>query len=207
MAFINGNQVLFSAKMTMGYEEGRKAEYDIFWDAFQKSGESTDYTYAFSGTNWDDVCYNPKYPIKATTCTNMFRNSVISDVKVTIDVSSGTGTHVLNNCKNLVKVPKIIVNENLLYTGWFSICPALEEISFEGVIGSSISFANSPLLTIGSIESILRCLSKTTTVEQITFNSAVKETFYNAYKTAFDNADLAWDYLCGQYTNWTFVLR
>ena len=117
------------------YEAGQKSEYDRFWDAYQNNGEAMDYSYSFAGINWDDDCYNPKYPIKCTACTNMLRNAIITDTKVPIDISNGSGTYVLANCRNLVRIPKIIVNENVIFTGWLTSCTALVEIGFEGVIG------------------------------------------------------------------------
>ena len=202
----------YNAGLAEGIEQGRQAEYDRFWNAYQNNGAAMDYTYAFSGAIWDDDCYNPKYPIKATSCINMFRNSAITDTKVTIDLSNGTGTYVLNNCQKLVRVFKIIPNINIDFTGWFANNKALEEVYFgdkdgeQNYIGKSISFASCPLLTVGSINSICAHLSPNVSGQTITFNKAAKETFYNANKTAFDNADLAWAYLCQERPKWSFVL-
>lgn len=190
-----------------GIEQGKQAEYNRFWNALQNNGAAMDYTYAFAGSTWDDDCYNPKYPIKATACTNMFRNAVITDVKVPIDLSNGTGTHVLNNCRNLVNIPEIISNKNIDFTGWLAQCVALEEVMFSGVIGKSLSFINSPLLSANSINSICLCLSDTASNQTITFNSAVKETFHNAMSSGWGTttADETWDRLCEENDNWTFV--
>ena len=44
-----------------GVEDGKKSEYDTFWDIFQKNGtEKVSYRYAFSG-NWDSRNFKPKY--------------------------------------------------------------------------------------------------------------------------------------------------
>ena len=46
------------------YEDGKQAEYDAFWNAFQKNGERTYYYYGFCGTGWNKDNFKPKYPIK-----------------------------------------------------------------------------------------------------------------------------------------------
>ncbi len=47
------------------YEEGKQAEYDAFWDAFQKNGERTNYYYGFCGSGWNKENFKPKHPILA----------------------------------------------------------------------------------------------------------------------------------------------
>lgn len=45
-----------------GFEAGKKAEYDTFWDDFQQNGNRTDYNSAFK-TGWTDTVFQPKYDI------------------------------------------------------------------------------------------------------------------------------------------------
>lgn len=45
------------------YEAGKKAEYDAFWDAFQKNGTRRTYTYAFSYGGFNHTNFYPKYDI------------------------------------------------------------------------------------------------------------------------------------------------
>ena len=64
-----------------GYEEGKKAEYDAFWDTYQQNGERTNYENAFSGIGWDDKIFKPKYDITAPGyATQMFWNCQITDL-------------------------------------------------------------------------------------------------------------------------------
>lgn len=44
-----------------GVEQGRKAEYNAFWDVFQKNGERTDYGHAFRSSAWNNHNFKPKY--------------------------------------------------------------------------------------------------------------------------------------------------
>lgn len=47
-----------------GYAEGKKAEYDAFWDACQYNGTRKDYKYAFAYNSWNYNNFYPKYDIK-----------------------------------------------------------------------------------------------------------------------------------------------
>lgn len=72
MAYINGKEVLFSSHVSYGYDEGKQAEYDGFWDSYQRNGERTNYMYAFSGAGWTPKTLKPKYKIAPTDATSMF---------------------------------------------------------------------------------------------------------------------------------------
>lgn len=49
---------------TEGIAEGVKAEYDRFWDIYQRNGTRKDYRYAFAGNEaWNDDLFQPKYDI------------------------------------------------------------------------------------------------------------------------------------------------
>lgn len=48
------------------YEEGKQAEYDAFWDAYQQNGERTNYEGAFAGEGWTEDLCKPKYDMHPT---------------------------------------------------------------------------------------------------------------------------------------------
>lgn len=67
-----------------GYEKGvaegggggGDSWYDTFWDAYQENGERQSYSYAFSGSGWNDKTFRPKYKFIAKTrqsFVDMFR--------------------------------------------------------------------------------------------------------------------------------------
>ena len=64
-----------------GIEEGKKSEYDLFWDTFQSNGNRRYYEYAFAddtngGRKWiSGKTYRPKYPMKPLAASYMFRRS------------------------------------------------------------------------------------------------------------------------------------
>lgn len=54
------------------YNEGRTAEYDRFWDAFQKNGARTNYANGFTGQGFNFSNFYPKYDIVPTSANQMF---------------------------------------------------------------------------------------------------------------------------------------
>ena len=50
-----------------GYDAGKQAEYDAFWDAFQENGNKTNYVNVFSGNQWNNATFRPKYSIVPTS--------------------------------------------------------------------------------------------------------------------------------------------
>lgn len=70
------------------YEAGQKAEYDRFWDAFQKNGNRKDYRGAFSGdeTDFNDENFKPKYDIVPNNLHTAFHyNYGITDLVASLD--------------------------------------------------------------------------------------------------------------------------
>lgn len=142
------------------YEAGQKSEYDRFWDKYQYNGNPMGYTYAFAGARWMDDTYNPKYEIKVRTAANscFYYNNTITDTKVPIDVMSEPVNQIdymFRGCSNLKTIRLLKVQRSLAYTNVFLGCSKLENITFEGEIGTSISFADCPLLTPESMISVI----------------------------------------------------
>ena len=66
------NTIGFENGVWKGIEDGRQAQYDEFWDAYQNNGTKTNYQYAFCGGSWDARTFKPKYLIKPTDAMYMF---------------------------------------------------------------------------------------------------------------------------------------
>lgn len=64
-----------------GLADGKKAQYDAFWDSAQQNGNRTNYRLGFSGNSWNDETFKPKYDIIPTDAYQMFRESLIGDLK------------------------------------------------------------------------------------------------------------------------------
>ena len=49
-----------------GFEDGKKSEYDAFWDAYQQNGTRKNYLGAFVGVGWNATTFKPKHPISVS---------------------------------------------------------------------------------------------------------------------------------------------
>ena len=157
---------------TDGYTEGKTAESNEFWEAFQIGGNHRYYQYAFYGPCWTDRTYNPKYDVISNNANSIYSNSNITDTKVTVDISGlqTTARDTFSGCVKLKTIRKFVVNNKLQYSGVFTGCSALENITVEGEIGNSISFANSPLLSDASLVSIIYHLATVSTTKTLTLH-------------------------------------
>lgn len=91
-------------------------------------------------------------------------------------------------CYRLKKIAKVGANEDTTFTNAFLKCEDLQDITFDGIIGKDISFADSPLLTRASIESIMEHLSDTATFTVTFSQTAVNNAFTTEEWQAVINA-------------------
>lgn len=158
-----------------GVEAGKQAEYDRFWNTYQNNGNRDHYVYAFSWIGWNDDCYNPKYPIiggatKFGLQQVFVQNNLITDTKVDLIDQKGNIQELVAHCTQLVKIPLLQLEAPVTNTkNAFVRCAKLTDITIkcvgDGCIATSISFAESPLLTTGaegettnSVQSIIDAL-------------------------------------------------
>ena len=170
---------------------GGDTYYDTFWDIFQDNGNRRVYFECFR-RGWTDENYNPKYPIvtDASGNTNAYDifiyNNNITDTKVDIDISQSKSTRSLfMSCTKLVTIRKIITSKNVTsYVSCFANCYALENITFEGVIGCAISFSSSSKLSDASVQSIIDHLADLTgqTAQTLTFHKTVGDKLTDTQK-------------------------
>lgn len=75
------------------YCRSQDAEYNDFWDKFQKYGNRNEYHAAFAN-GWSDKLFKPKYDIIFTngynSCYHMFYNSEITDIQKCLDEAHKT---------------------------------------------------------------------------------------------------------------------
>ena len=159
---------------------GMQYEYDRIWDDVQQNGNRTYYNNYFTGRGWvSGVTYNPKYPITCTAngATSMFSNSYVTDTLVPITISGANASVFYGS--SIVTIPLLIIGSGLTtMSDWFNNMTKLENITFEGEIYLSTSFAQSTKLTARSMVNIVEHLSDTASGKKLTFNS-----------TAVNNAD------------------
>lgn len=180
-----------------GLDAGGKSFYDEFWDVFQENGNRRNYWGAFC--YWQDEIFNPKYPIIASANKSMFYLSTMKNIP-TIDISLSAKLEHTFDYSKVETIEKVIFKNDGSqgFQDGFKNCNLLKEVRFEGVIGQSgLKMADCILLSKASIESIINCLSTTTTGLSITLS-----------KTAVDNAFTAdeWSALISTRSNWTISL-
>lgn len=101
MAYLNGHRVIVGKLVEVdGYEEGRKDEYDDFWDTHQKKGERTNYDGAFGG--WLPENLRPKYSMYVDNARYMFRMCRGSDIDLVRQLEECGIILNFSNCKNFV---------------------------------------------------------------------------------------------------------
>jgi hypothetical protein len=82
-----------------------------------------------------------------------------------------------NSCKKVKSIVLKNVQSTMTYVNNpFRDCEQLTDVSIEGTIGSTVSFANSPLLSTQSIDNIIGCLADLAgqTAQTITLHAEVK---------------------------------
>ena len=95
-------------------------------------------------------------------------------------------------------IDKFVSSEKTVFhTSTFQHATNLTNITFEGVIATSINFSNNSKLTRASIESVIAHLSTTVSGQTVTFKTA-------AVNAAFTTDE--WNALKATRTNWTFSL-
>ena len=147
------------------YEEGKKAEYDAFWDANQEFGNRTDYDYAYDRSGWTDDNFKPKYPIKPVKATQIFAQNKALSVIPVIDFTVATSISSAFTGSGATTIEKIISSAT---TPWPRLCfngaVNLENIEFDGVIGKgAFYFVDSKLLSHDSMISLFNAIADGTT--------------------------------------------
>ncbi|MBO5078106.1 MAG: hypothetical protein J6B67_00295 [Oscillospiraceae bacterium] len=209
------------AAYVQGIADGKQAEYDRFWDAYQDNGNLTNYSQAFAGSGWTDEIFNPKYDLIVKNANSMFNSSritghekilsadfskcanfgltfiysAIEELGV-IDFASVSSIGQTFQGASVKKIAKLICYEKNTFNNPFLSAASLTDVTFEGILANSISLQWSPL----SKESILSCfsvLSDTATGKTATF----KQTAVDAAFTADE-----WNALVATKGNWTITL-
>lgn len=169
-----------------GYADGKQAEHDRFWDAYQQNGNKTNYDQAFAYGHWNDDTYDPKYDIvcgAGVSTRQAFYNGRMTSTKVPIRVKNTT----LNSTFAGSTIKTIVLLELVGVTGYnnpFSSCAALENITIAGSIDVSVSLSASPLLTQPSVQSIIDHLKDLTgqTAQTLTLHADVGARLTDAQK-------------------------
>lgn len=194
------------------FEAGRKAEYDAFWDAFQRNGEEYMY-YGYMFANRDlwtqEAIEKVKYKnLKVNYVAVVFSgNTSITDLSMFRFDGGRAETGVkkrhsysstFSGCKNLVKCMEIDFDTISSCPNMFSGCTSLEVLPVTGILtAGGLNLSDSTKLNKTSIASIVNALSGTTSDLIITLSKT-------AVETAFTDAE--WSALIATKNNWTISL-
>lgn len=108
-------------------------------------------------------------------CSRLTNIPTLSFVGLTDAIST-----TFDNCPKLKEIEKIILKEDgsTTFQNWFNRLPALEDITFEGVIGNDINFSSSTKLSKASITNIINHLSDTASGRILTLSRAAVESAF-----------------------------
>ena len=145
-------------------------------------------------------------------CSRLTNLPTISFVGLTSQIS-----HAFENDRCLVEIEKIILKDDgsTTFDYWFKGCTALENITFEGVIGQDIDFSDCTMLTRASIESILSHMpnmysdltGKTLTLSLAAVDREFRSVSPSDFITIVEGSSgLDWYNVTAQLSNWTIIL-
>lgn len=192
-----------------GIEQGKQAEYDAFWDAFQKNGtEPMYYGYVFANRDlWtQENIEKVKYKhLLANYFSVVFNgNTSITDLSAFSFEYAGsllTLSSTFSGCTNLKKCMPINCDMVYAFTNAFNNCTALEELTLSGTYNSRtkdpLDLHWSTKLNKASITSVINALSTTTSGLSVTFSQT-------AVNNAFTSDE--WSALIATKQNWTISL-
>lgn len=160
-----------------GYQEGKQAEYDAFWDAYQQGGNRTDYQQAFVFVGWIIDTFKPKYNMQPINANSMFYQfnastsaidlvSVLEELGVELDFSKTTN---INYCFQNAKIKHIgivdlssVINVNTVFANTYWLNKIDKIIVNENNVFDNNCFLNSEVKDItfeGVLTSNLRIVS------------------------------------------------
>ena len=149
---------------------------------------------------------------EATNLSNAFAYSSFSSIP-TIDVTaltsaaSGLFSNAYGNNLYQMTIEKIIVNENTVYTSWFSNNTALKSVRFEGTIANTLSLSLCIRLDKASIINVMEHLSTTTSGLSVSLpKTAVDREFETSAGAADGSTSAEWQALIATRSNWTITL-
>lgn len=224
MAFINGNEVLFSPDIIInGYDEGKKEVLKGYTGDYTR----TNFNYALcqadlSGFVFEKTVkpieiycmfqyYKGEYiplgfdlsNVPISTSSGQWLCRYASKLKVFPDINYPTQTRYASTwegCAELETIEIVRSDESSIYISPFDGCKKLKNIAFEGVIGQNIDFQESEELSKESFLNVFNHLSDTATGKTAKFSQA-------AVVAAFGSTTAQeWLDLVARKPNWTIAL-
>ena len=162
-----GIQEGYASGFSQGEEQGRQEQNEEFWMLMLNSGNRASYLRSFGGARWTDSTFTPPEDLKmvASNMQACFHSSQIENINIDIDITGVTTAAYMNGAfysGKFKKIKRLIVSEETtFYDTAFYGCTALEEIRFEGTIGTlDFDVHWSTKLSKSSLLSILQACNK-----------------------------------------------
>lgn len=112
---------VYAAGETKGVEEGKQAEYDAFWDAYQQNGARRAYENAFGGNGWTAQTLKPKFNIVVEgSMASLFQYCAFEgdlaqhfeDLGISFNTSGATSAHNLfGNATKVTRIPAVDISK------------------------------------------------------------------------------------------------
>ena len=213
-------------------EQGKQAEYDRFWDAYQQNGNVADARALFSGEGWTVETLRPKYDMRPTNAQSMFwKCGFVGDLQqrfdelgVVLDTSKATRlTQLFSDAYYITRVGVIdATSAPTMASTLFAYCWELVTIDKLKVAPGHVwtsTFAQNHKLENLIVEGVIDVggmnlqwstkLSKASITSVVNaLSSTTSGLSVTLSKTAVNNAFTTdeWNALAGTKTNWTINL-
>ena len=178
-----------------GEAMGRQAQYDEFWDTYQKNPNQTipppktNYKYMFGGAGWNSKTFNPKYDMIGSSFERTFHSSSIEEINVAVDMSgiaSSTGCNQTFYGATALKKISRFVPPPFAMSNAFTNCSSLEEITIVGNITKDFNISDSSKLNSESLTSIVDHLAEVTDKTTLTLHATAKGRLTDAQIVTID---------------------
>jgi len=171
-----------------GNVQGREAQYDEFWDNYQKNGEKGYYVRAFQGSRWTDITFNPKYDILASNLQACFHsNSQITRIPVLVDVSTSSNmSQAFYGCSALTQLRLKVSEDTPFASNTFQACYALTDLSLEGTVGQSLDLSDCSQLSETTLANIVDNLATVSVATTLTLHAAAKKKLTDSQKAIIE---------------------
>ena len=178
--------VISDADITLNYHRswGMQAEYDRFWDIYQRCGTRTNYYGGFMGTGWNTLTELPKYGAQPKYAYMMFGygsynmdlDDIFTNRGLTLDFSQCTNFNYCFQSSNITAIGTIdmssAIEQNSVFASPYlktirNLIPpaiaftatafneALENLTIGGAITKNINLSQCSKLTAASVQSVL----------------------------------------------------
>lgn len=216
-----------------GFEDGKQAEYDAFWDNYLQKGNARPSHSYFAGGGWTFDTFKPKYDLSISNASNLFYLALglkgdlqthLESLNVVLDFSTAgpNFTATFYGCTGLTRIGVINATNAIRFNSIFGECTSLVTIDkiiiTEKCTTFSDSFTNCKSLenitfegVIGNNIDFASCikLSKDSiknVIGCLSENTTGKTATFS--QTAVNNAftDDEWENLIAQKSNWKISL-